>query len=191
MKQRDMTLPRRVTYEDYCHFPDDGKRYEVLEGEVYMTPAPAPRHQFTSKRLQRILERHFEGRLGCLVFNAPIDVILAADDVVQPDLVVVSDGPQISARGIEGAPIVIVEILSPSRPEFDRSTKARRYAARGVPHYWIVDPDARTIECFRLDGLTYRLDASGRDPDEVVVPAFDGLTLPLTDLWLADGSKRT
>jgi len=182
--RQDMTLPRRVTYEDYRHFPDDGKRYEILDGEIFMNPAPAPRHQYTSKRLQRVLEDYFEGARGCLVFNAPIDVILAPDDVVQPDLVVVPRGPQVSARGVEGAPLVLVEILSPSRPEYDRTTKARRYAARGVLHFWIVDPDARTIECYRLEGTAYRLDASGHDQETVTAQGFDGLNLALSGCWL-------
>jgi Uma2 family endonuclease len=90
-----------------------------------------------------------------------------------------------SSRGIEGAPEVLVEILSPSRPEYDRLTKARRYAARGVQHYWILDPDERTMECFRLDRDVYRLDASAAGDDALTVPAFEGLTVPLAELWLA------
>jgi Uma2 family endonuclease len=62
-------------------------------------------------------------------------------------------------------------------------TKARRYAARAVPHYWILDPDARTLECYRLEGRGYRLDISGAAHDQLIVPAFDGLTLRLADLW--------
>lgn len=181
----DVTLPRRVTYEDYLHFPDDGKRYEILDGQVHMTPSPSPQHQYASKRLQRILERYFEDQLGYLVFNAPLDVVLAADDVVQPDLLVVAERPQISARAVQGTPLVLIEILSPTRPEYDRATKAARYRVRGVPHYWIVDPEARTLECYRLDGGTYRLDASGTAQDTLAVAAFRGLSIPLADLWLA------
>ncbi len=180
----DVTIPRRATYEDYRRFPDDAKRYEILDGEIFMTPSPSPQHQYTSKRLQRILERYFEDQRGYQVFNAPLDVILADDDVVQPDLLVVAARRQVSSRGIEGAPIVLVEILSPSRPDYDRLTKARRYAARGVPHYWIVDPDRRAIECFRLDDSgVYRLDASATALTELVVPAFVDLTIPLEGLW--------
>lgn len=180
----DLTLPRRATYDDYRHFPDDGTRYEILDGEIFMTPSPSPRHQYVSKRLQRILERYFEEQLGYQVFNAPLDVILSHEDVVQPDLLVVAERPQISPRGIEGAPLLLVEILSPSRPDYDRLTKARRYAARGVEHYWIVDPDARTIECFRLEGGVYRFAASAASHGELAVPAFSGLTIPLDGLWL-------
>lgn len=185
MARQAVKIPRRATYEDYRHFPDDGMRYEILDGEIFMTPAPTTRHQFASKRLQRVLEGYFEGSRRCLVFNAPVDVILADDDVVQPDLVVVAEGPQIALHGIERAPLVLVEILSPSRPEYDRLTKAARYAVRGVPHYWIVDPEGRTMECFRLDGDAYRMDAAATGTDTLTVPAFEGLTVSLADLWLA------
>jgi Uma2 family endonuclease len=77
-----------------------------------------------------------------------------------------------------------VEILSPSQAGYDRVTKARRYAAHGVPHYWIVDPRARSIECFRLDKGMYHLESSGHRREDVVVSAFAGLTLPLAGLWL-------
>jgi Uma2 family endonuclease len=179
----DTIIPRRATYDDYCRFPDDGRRYEILDGEIFMTPAPSPAHQYTSKRLQRILERYFEAGPGHLVFAAPVDLILAHEDVVQPDLLVI-ERTQISARGIEGPPLVLVEILSPSRPEYDRLTKARRYAARGVRHYWIADPDTRTLECFELEGGAYRLQASASGHETLGVPAFNGLTIPLAELWL-------
>ena len=114
----DLTMPRRATYQDYCRFPDDGKRYQILDGEIYMTPSPSTRHQYASKRLQRLLEAYLEDRLGYQVFNAPLDVILADDDVVQPDLIVVAERTQMSRRGIDGAPLVLVEILSPSRVKY-------------------------------------------------------------------------
>jgi Uma2 family endonuclease len=179
----DLTLPRRATYADYCTFPDDGLRYEILEGAIYMTPAPSTLHQYASKRLQRMLETALEARGTHLVFNAPIDVILSDEDVVQPDLVVAARS-QLSTRGVEGPPLLVVEILSPSRPDYDRLTKARRYAAFGIAHYWIVDPDARTVECFGLEGETYRLRADGGGHDTLVVAAFDDLAMPLGELWL-------
>lgn len=179
----DLTIPRRATYEDYCHFPDDGKIYEILDGQIFMTPAPSPYHQYASKRLQRVLERYFEEQRDYVVFNAPIDVILANDDIAQPDLVVATRS-QISRRAIEGAPLLIVEVLSPSRPDYDRLTKARRYAVRGVVHFWIVDPDARTFECFQLREGAYQLDASAAGQAELSVPSFTELTVSLAGLWL-------
>jgi Uma2 family endonuclease len=179
----DLILPGRITYEHYRHFPSDGKRYEILDGELYITPAPSPRHQYASKKLQRLLEEYFEPGGDYVVFNAPLDVILANADVVQPDLVVAAR-PQISDRGVEGAPLLLVEILSPSTIPMDRQAKAARYRVHGVPHYWIVDPAARTLECFRLEGGGYHLGASGREHDSVEVPAFDRLTVALASVWL-------
>src|SRR5687767_12118987 len=95
-------LKQTLDYSDYAAILPDGNRYEILEGELYVTPAPNPLHQRVSKRLQRQLEDYFEGRSLGEVFNAPIDVILTPHDVVQPDLVVVTDAGRISQRGIEG-----------------------------------------------------------------------------------------
>src|SRR5215471_1786162 len=95
-------LRRKLGYEDYARMPVEGKRYEVLDGELYVTPAPSPLHQRLSKRLQRQLEDFFErGGLG-EVFNARVDLILAAHDIVQPDLRVVAEPGQVSHRAIEG-----------------------------------------------------------------------------------------
>jgi len=94
------------------------------------------------------------------VFNAPLDVILTPHDVVEPDLIVVTDAQQISRRGIEGAPAIVVEILSPSTADRDRALKAKRYEATGVPHYWVVDVDAQRLDCYRLSGDSYVLAAT-------------------------------
>lgn len=179
----ETVLRTRLTYGDYCLVPDDGRRYELLEGQLHVTPAPSPAHQHVSKRLFVILLRYFdEGGRG-YVFYAPIDVILAEDDVVQPDHVVVQDAAQISGRGIEGAPALLVEVISPSRADYDRTVKAQRYAARGVPHYWIVDPEARRLECFRLREGRYELEAAGTEDEAVDVLDFPGLRIPLAMLW--------
>jgi len=107
-------LKTKLDYDDLATAPEDGNRYELLDGDLFVTPAPSPQHQRASKRLQRQLEHYFEERGLGEVFNAPLDVILTRRDVVEPDLVVVADAQQISARGIEGAPMLVVEILSPS-----------------------------------------------------------------------------
>ncbi len=174
---------RKLGYADYAAIPDDGKRYEVLDGALYLTPAPNPLHQRASKRLQRQLEAYFEERSLGEVFNAPIDVILSPHDILQPDLVVVAQPTQISKRAIEGAPLLVVEILSPSTKERDRVRKRCRYAATGVRHFWILDPDSRTLECFRLQGEIYEtvvtFDASAR----VAHPEWPELVLDLPALW--------
>jgi Uma2 family endonuclease len=177
-------LERKLGYSDLVATPDDGKRYELVEGNLYVTPSPSPVHQRISRRLQRQLEDYFHDRSIGEVFNAPIDLILTNQDVLVPDLVVVAKPQHITKRGIEGPPLLVVEILSPSTRKQDRGTKARRYAELGVEHYWIVDPARRHVECHRLcEGLFRRLiDAEGKTKLEH--PCWDGLVIDLAALWL-------
>lgn len=176
-------LKQKLDYDDYAGIPPDRNRYEIIEGELYVTPSPSPFHQRVSRRLQRKLEDHFGERGLGEVFNAPIDLILTRHDVVQPDLVVVADPAQVSQRGIEGASLLVVEILSSSTRSQDRTVKARRYAALGVPHYWIADPEGRRLECYRLEAGAYALVLEGEGDVTVSHPDWPGLTLDLADLW--------
>ncbi len=176
-------LKQKLDYEDYARIPPDRNRYELLEGDLYWTPAPSPLHQRVSKRLQRQLETYFEARGLGEVFNAPIDVILTRQDVVQPDLVVVTNPAQVSARGIEGPPALLVEVLSPSTRDYDRTAKARRYAALGVPHYWLVDPGALRVECYRAQAGAYSLVLEGQGDASLAHPDWPGLVVALPELW--------
>jgi Uma2 family endonuclease len=126
---------------------------------------------------------YFHGRNLGEVFNAPIDLILTRHDVFQPDLVVVADPAQISARGIEGVPLLVVEILSPSTRTRDRTVKAQRYAALGIPHYWIADPDDQLLQCFRLDAGRYVSVVEVQGARSLSHPDFAGLSLTLAKLW--------
>lgn len=173
-------LKTRLDYDDYCAIPNDGKRYELLDGQVHVTPAPSPLHQRLVGRLFRFLSEYFLAPAE--VFVAPIDVILTPHDVVQSDLVVVTDPGLVSRRGIEGPPTLVVEVLSPTTTVYDRTTKALRYAALGIPHYWIVDPEARTIECFRRHEAAYRPAGSCGPTDTLTHPDFPGLRLDLAPL---------
>jgi Uma2 family endonuclease len=175
----------KLVYDDLRDRPEDGRRYELLEGDLLVTPAPSPLHQRVSKRLQRMLEGYFESRGLAEVFDAPLDVILAQQDVVQPDLVVVSDAAQITARAVEGAPLMVVEILSESTERMDRNRKASRYAALGVAHYWIVDPGTRAIECYRLEQGGYHPVAAARHGERFVHPDWPDVVIDTTGLWAA------
>ena len=124
-----------------------------------------------------------EGRGLGEVFDAPIDLILTHHDVVQPDLVVVAEPRQVSARGIEGAPLLVVEVLSPSSRTQDRTVKACRYAALGIPHYWIVDLDARRIECYRAESGVYVATREVEGNATLAPSDWPGLTIALSDLW--------
>src|SRR3989442_10194004 len=127
--------PIKLTYEDYVDLPDDGKRYEILDGELEVSPAPAPRHQGVSRNLLLILQGHVQERRLGTIYYALIDVLLADTSIVQPDLIFVAAGREsiITARAIEGPPDLVVEILSPWSVRRDRRTKAKLYARFGIP----------------------------------------------------------
>ena len=139
------------TYSEYARLPDDGQKYEVIDGEVCVTPAPGPAHQKIAGTLFRILieytERH---RLGEVLWD--VDVLFVSGQFLRPDLVFVpSDRVNgISDRGVEVAPRLIVEVLSPHSRRIDRIKKPPRYRDFGVPEYWVVDPRARSIEVYAL-----------------------------------------
>lgn len=173
----------KITYDDYAGFLPDGQIYQIIDGELYMTPAPNPFHQRASKRLQRQLEAYFEERGQGEVFNAPIDVILTQHDVVQPDLVVVTNAAQVSTRGIEGPPFLVVEVLSPSSVRTDRNVKLERYARLYIPHYWIADPERQRIECYRLQSNQYAAVAEAASPDSLHHPDFPDLAVNLAAVW--------
>jgi Uma2 family endonuclease len=174
-----------LTYDDYCELPNDRNRYEILDGELSVTPAPATKHQITLGNLHRILSTYvFANPMGRFLL-APTDVILAATTVVQPDLVFVGNNRSqvVTTRGVEGAPTLVVEILSPTTHKIDRVTKAQLYARYQVPHYWLIDPDQQTLEAYELVIDHYDLATSGRDADVFAPSLFPGLSIQLSDLW--------
>lgn len=176
----------RFTYEDYRQLPDDGQRYEVLDGELVVSPSPNRRHQQLSKRLQYELYRHVEvdHRLG-EIYPAPFDVILADDNVVVPDLIFVTAARQalFSQRGLDGAPDLVVEILSPSTRSRDRGAKRAIYARFGVRELWLVDPDRDAIDVHELTGDELVLTRTfGRD-DTLVSGVLPGLRLELAPVF--------
>ena len=174
-----------LTYRDYEALPADGRRYELHDGELSVTPAPGTRHQRISSALFSILKAHVTTRGLGEVLYAPIDVILADTTIVQPDLVYLDPtrAGLVSERGIEGPPTLVVEILSPSTTNIDRRTKRRLYQRFGVPHYWIVDPESRTIEAFGLAESEYRLAARAAGDTLVSLPPFPDLAFSPASLW--------
>lgn len=142
----------RWTYSEFARLPSaGGTRHEIIDGELTVTPAPALRHQRTVTRLVGVLLEVVERGLG-EVFAGPVDVLFAEGDYLEPDLLFVSEARAgiLSDRGVEGAPDLVIEVASPSTADRDRGIKLERYRHYGVPEYWIVDPDAATIERWRL-----------------------------------------
>ena len=142
----------RYTYRDYMNLPEsEEKRYELIDGELYMVPSPTPMHQDLLQNLYRILDVFVRGQDLGKVYLAPLDVVLSEEDVLQPDILYISTNREgiITERNIRGAPDLVVEVLSPGTADRDRTLKRARYLKYGVREYWMVDPQARTIEVLK------------------------------------------
>jgi Uma2 family endonuclease len=179
-------MPTRalLTYSDYAALPDDGRRYELHQGELSVTPAPGLRHQRAVIALGSRLYDHVRARGLGEVLVAPTDCILSNVTVVQPDILYVATDRQAiaSERGFEGAPTLVVEVLSPSTAHLDRDRKMRLYAEHGVPYYWIVDPEIRSIEAYALAGVEYA--RSGQVASEpAALPPFSDLIIDPASIW--------
>lgn len=180
-------MPARVvlTYRDYEALPADGRRYELHDGELLVTAAPGLPHQRVVGELFALLRQHVRvHRLG-EVFVSPVDCILSDTTVVQPDLVFLESARSsiASSRGIEGPPTLAVEIVSCSTARVDRGAKLQLYARHGIPNYWIVDPEVRSIEARVRSGGAYRLTARLAEADRGSLPPFEELTIELEPLW--------
>ncbi len=174
-----------LTYADYAALPDDGRRYELIDGELVMTPSPGFPHQWVVGRLFVTLDEHVRSRKLGIVFLSPLDVILSERSAPQPDIGFVDRAGEalITDRGIEGAPHLVVEVLSPSRPAHDLVTKRRLYREHGVPHYWIADPERRTLEGLVLGREDYALEAQFSGDEVASLRPFPALAIPLAEVW--------
>ena len=146
----------KFTYEDYCNAPED-KRYELHDGDLILVPSPNQPHQNTSLELATEIKLLIRRTQIGFVFVAPFDVVLSDTDVVQPDVVFVSNEREhiITQSNIQGAPDLVIEVLSPSTAHRDRTFKRALYARNGVREFWLVDTDAHTIEVLLLGASGY------------------------------------
>lgn len=180
-----MATAPRLTADDLLAMPDDGNRYELLDGEVYQLNPPVLKHQYISAGLMGWLLRARGAGYG-VVFHAPVGVVFPDGSKAEPDLVFVLSAHRsiLADDAVRGVPDFIVEIISPSTRQRDVTVKYRIYERNGVPHYWVCDPDAETIVAYALgaDGR-YRQAASwGRD-DTLVCPLFPEITQPAAELF--------
>ena len=178
----------KLTYEDYLQFPEDGRRHEIIDGDHYVSPAPSMYHQWILTRLVVQLYRKIcEPGLGYLA-PAPIDTVLAEADVVQPDIVVTlgRDDAVIRRERIEGAPDLVVEILSRSTAYRDRGLKLDLYQKAGVSEYWIVDPERKVVQQYVLTDGVFR--SAGEHADRIAVactgtPEGEPVEIDLSEVW--------
>ena len=170
----------KLTYEDYVHFPDDGLRHEIIDGDHYVSPAPVPRHQRVVLRIAAQLLAQVEDAGRGDVLIGPTDLLLSTTDIVQPDVLVVLPGAagSVGEKNVQGAPTLVVEVLSPSTGGRDRRLKRRLYERSGVQEYWIVDPDSLRIEQRVLHEGRFRL--AGTWQGRVASRAIPGVEVDLT-----------
>ena len=174
----------RYTYEDYAKTPDD-VRYQLIDGELILSPSPTFYHQDISAAMfVELYQWAVSSRAGKVVC-APMDVYFTETDTVQPDILFISAERMhvVEDRYVHGAPDLVVEILSPSMSGLDLGAKMELYALHGVPHYWIVDPDTRTTRTLRLEAGDYAKVASFTENDVLTSDAFPGLRIDLREVF--------
>ena len=175
----------RFDYEAYRALPETGPRYQLVDGDLIMSPAPTFWHQELAARLFMELRLFVEqGSLGKVLFS-PLDVILSDEDVFQPDLVFISAARKriIVPEGVRGVPDLCVEILSPSNRSLDVKTKRLMYARCGLPELWLVDPDAHSVRVFLLRDDPHRAAAVHRAKDTLTSRLLPGFALKLDKVF--------
>ena len=179
----------RLTYEDFVHFPDDGMRHELIDGVHYVTPCPITRHQQLAGRLYLAIGNYLERQpeVG-QVFFAPFDVVFSRWDVVEPDLLFVAADQRaiLTDANIQGAPALVIEILSPGTRKRDLGIKRELFDRGGVREYWVVDPKAEDLTIYRRmpDGRLSKASQLGaRDAETLSTPLLPAFSLSLAKLF--------
>ena len=174
----------KFTVKDYMSMPGD-KRYQLLDGEMILAPSPTTRHQTIVLRLTLVLQEFVAASSLGRLWLAPLDVVLSDHDVAQPDILFVSNERSriITDANIQGAPDLVVEILSPGTVEFDRGYKLALYGRHGVREYWLVDPDAETVEVLTLGDQGLTPAATYRRGEVLASPLLEGMSLELDQVF--------
>jgi len=175
---------KRYTYEDYLKTPEDG-RYELIEGELIMTPSPVPKHQRISGKLYFELRKFVTENDRGEIFYAPCDVYLDDENVVQPDILFISKDRLsiIGEKNIQNAPDLVIEIISENTAYRDLVQKKRLYARFGVKEYWIVIPDEGSIEIYILKDNSYILYKAFNRDNSLESPYFKDLKISLNRIF--------
>ena len=182
-----MVVPKpwiKFTVKDYMSLPE-GAPYQLLDGEMVLAPSPTQRHQRIAMRLAITLENFVSGQNLGRVWFAPLDVVLSDYDVAQLDLLFVSNDRAgiVTEANIQGAPDLLVEIPSPSTAHYDREYKVGLYGRQGVWEYWLVDPDAETVEVLTESDQGLTLAASYQRGESMSSPLLQGLDISLGEIF--------
>ena len=180
----------RFTLEDLDHFPDDGQRHEIIDGEHLVTPSPDTRHQRLVRELFLALAGHLRDHPGQgEVFTAPFDVVLSPYDVVQPDVLVIG-GDQaeiLTEKNVQGPPALVIEIVSDGTRKRDEQVKRRLFERTGVREYWLCDPELDVIKVFRRnrDGHLRRVaELTLEERHALDTPLLPGFSIRLDRLFI-------
>ena len=178
----------KLTYDDFLLFPDDGKRHELIDGEHYVTPSPNTKHQRISGNLYFFIRAWLEEHPVGQVFYAPFDVVFSRFDVVEPDLLYLSNervAEVLTAQHVTGAPDIVIEIGSPGTRRRDETIKRRLYERSGVSEYWVVNPKLDAVRVYRREGESFsRPREFFREAGDVLTtPHLPGLEIALSRLF--------
>ena len=174
----------KFTYEDYLHLPEE-KRYEIIDGDLSMVPAPSTLHQDISRNIEFILWKFVkENELG-VVFDSPCDVVLSEVDIVQPDIIFISRERLniITEDNIQGAPDLVIEIISKSSEYRDRVIKRKLYSKYGVREYWVVDPGKKEVEVLELKESGLEKVRVFREDEVLESGLMEGLRVDLKEVF--------
>jgi len=181
---------RPLTYHDYYSLPEYGPRYQLIEGELYIAPAPNRFHQEISGNLEYLFKRYLEDHPIGKIFHAPFDVQLTDVNVFQPDIIFLAREHYAlqTKQGITGGPDLVVEILSPRTAELDQGVKRELYSRCGVRELWIIDPDTLRVSVFRLQENAESPERVYQADDTIETPLMPGLQVSLARVFAdADG----
>lgn len=174
---------KRWTYNDYLLL-DDNVRYEIIQGDLLMIPAPNLAHQRISRELGFALCQYLKDKELGEIFYAPIDVVFDSENILQPDIVVVlRDNEEIlKEKAIVGAPDVVIEIISPTSITRDRNEKHKLYEKFGVPEYWLVDPGNKSIEVYTLEGNEFQLFSFAAETGSIKSKVINGFEIEILEI---------
>ena len=179
-----LNVETKLTYADYLETSDD-ERYELLNGELILSPSPKEIHQYISSILHIMIGTFVRERSLGKVYFSPFDVVLSDTNVVQPDILFISNerADIVTPDNVQGAPDLVVEILSPATAERDRTVKLDLYALHGVKEYWIVDPDARTITVLLRGEGSFEVGGIYGEGQTLRSPTLAGFSFALEEIF--------
>ena len=178
----------KLTYDDFVHFPDDGKRHELIDGEHYVTPSQNTRHQRIAGTLFGMIWTWLEAHPVGQLFHAPYDVVFSEFDVVEPDLLYLSNeraAHVLTPLHVRGVPELVVEIASKRTRKRDETIKRRLYERAGVTEYWVIDPEIDIVGVYRREGDRFgrAIELSREAGDVLTTPLLSGLSIALERMF--------